>query len=74
MGVIPGCGPQIIFVSLFIRVWFSRLSWPMPSARRGCTLPLIAIDKLSAFWATVVTGVTALIVGLIAYWVEFTLF
>ncbi|MDI9441441.1 MAG: arsenic efflux protein [Firmicutes bacterium] len=76
VGVIPGCGPQIIFVSLFIRgmVPFSALLANAISQDGDALFPLIAIDKLSAFWATVVTGVTALIVGLIAYWVEFTLF
>jgi len=36
--------------------------------------PLIAIDKRSALWATVVNTIPALVVGLLAYWLEMRFF
>ncbi|NLL47987.1 MAG: hypothetical protein GX249_05330, partial [Firmicutes bacterium] len=36
--------------------------------------PLIAIDKRSAVSATIINTIPALIVGLIAYWIEVSFF
>lgn len=76
VGVIPGCGPQIIFVTLFTRglVPFSAVLANAISQDGDALFPLIAIDKRSAFWATVVNTIPALIVGLVAYWLEVTFF
>ncbi|MGI6672908.1 MAG: putative manganese transporter [Limnochordia bacterium] len=76
IGVIPGCGPQIIFVSLFTKglVPFAAVLANAISQDGDALFPLIAIDKRSAFWATLITSIPALIIGLIAYWIEFVLF
>ena len=76
IGVIPGCGPQIIFVTLFTRglVPFSALLANALSQDGDALFPLIAIDKRSALWATIVNTIPALIVGLLAYWIEISFF
>lgn len=76
VGVIPGCGPQIIFVTLFTRglVPFSALLANALSQDGDALFPLIAIDKRSAVWATIVNTIPALIVGILAYWIEMTYF
>lgn len=76
IGVIPGCGPQIIFVTLFTKglVPFSAVLANAISQDGDALFPLIAIDKRSALWATVVNTIPALIVGLLAYWLEMRFF
>lgn len=76
VGVIPGCGPQIIFVTLFTRglVPFSALLANALSQDGDALFPLIAIDKRSAVWATIVNTIPALLVGLLAYWIEMSFF
>lgn len=72
IGLIPGCGPQIIFVALFSRglVPFAALLANAISQDGDALLPLIAIDRRSATWATVITTVPAILFGLIIYWFE----
>lgn len=76
IGIIPGCGPQIIFVTLYTRglVPFSALLANAISQDGDALFPLIAIDKKSAFWATVCNTIPALIVGVLAYWIEMKFF
>lgn len=76
VGIIPGCGPQIIFVTLYTRglVPFAALLANAISQDGDALFPLIAIDKRSAFWATVYNTVPALIVGILAYWIEMAFF
>lgn len=76
IGIIPGCGPQIIFVTLYTRglIPFAALLANAISQDGDALFPLIAIDKRSAFWATVWNTIPALGVGLIAYWIEIALF
>lgn len=76
VGIIPGCGPQIIFVTLYIRglVPFAALLANALSQDGDALFPLIAIDKRSAIWATVVNTIPALLVGVLAYWIELTFF
>lgn len=72
IGLIPGCGPQIIFVTLFTRgmVPFAALLANAISQDGDALLPLIAIDRRSALWATVITTIPAIVFGLIIYWFE----
>ncbi|SCY82836.1 putative manganese transporter [Alkaliphilus peptidifermentans] len=72
IGLIPGCGPQIIFVTLFTRglVPFAALFANAVSQDGDALLPLIAIDRRSAIWATVISTIPAIIFGLIIYWFE----
>lgn len=76
IGIIPGCGPQIIFVTLFTRglVPFSALLANALSQDGDALFPLIAIDKRSAVMATIINTIPALLVGLLAYWIEMTYF
>lgn len=76
VGVIPGCGPQIIFVTLFTRglVPFSAVLANAISQDGDALFPLLAIDRRSAFWVTVVNTIPALIVGVLAYWLEMNFF
>lgn len=76
VGMIPGCGPQIIFVTLFTRgmVPFSAVLANAISQDGDALFPLIAIDKRSALWVTIVNTIPALIVGLLAYWLELRFF
>jgi hypothetical protein len=72
VGIIPGCGPQIIFVTLYTRglVPFAALLANAISQDGDALFPLIAIDKRSALWATMYNTIPALIVGILAYWIE----
>ena len=76
VGIIPGCGPQIIFLTLFTKglVPFSAVLANAISQDGDALFPLIAIDKRSALWATVVNTIPALVVGLLAYWLEMRFF
>lgn len=76
IGIIPGCGPQIIFVILFTRglVPFAALLANAISQDGDALFPLIAIDKKSALWATVWNTIPALLVGIIAYFIEIRFF
>ncbi|KAF0193862.1 MAG: hypothetical protein FD169_2193 [Bacillota bacterium] len=71
-GLIPGCGPQIIFVALFARglIPFAALFANAVSQDGDALLPLIALDRRSALWATLITTVPAIIFGLAIYWFE----
>lgn len=69
VGLIPGCGPQIIFVSLYAQgmLPFAALLANALSQDGDALFPLLAIDKKSSLIATVITTVPALIVGLMVY-------
>ncbi len=72
VGMIPGCGPQIIFVTLFMQghVPFAALVANAISQDGDAILPLIALDRRSAWHAVVITTVPAALIGLVAYWLE----
>ena len=72
IGLIPGCGPQIIFVALFAKgmIPFAALLANSISQDGDALFPLLAIDRKSALWATIITTIPALIVGIIFYIIE----
>ncbi|MTI47607.1 putative manganese transporter [Sporosalibacterium faouarense] len=72
IGLIPGCGPQVIFVALFTKgmVPFAALLANAISQDGDALFPLLAIDRKSSLWATVITTVPALILGVIVYFIE----
>lgn len=76
IGIIPGCGPQIIFVTLYTRgfIPFAALLANAISQDGDALFPLIAIDKRASVWATVFNTIAAFVVGLFAYWLEFNFF
>ncbi len=69
IGLIPGCGPQIIFVSLYAKgmIPFSALLANAISQDGDALFPLLAIDKKSSLIGTIITTIPALIIGLLAY-------
>ena len=76
LGIIPGCGSQIIFVTLYTRnlIPFAALLANAISQDGDALFPLIAIDKKSAFWSTVFNTIPAFMVGLLAYYIEINFF
>ncbi len=72
VGMIPGCGPQIIFVTLFMQghLPFAALLANAISQDGDAILPLIALDRRSAGMAVIVTTIPAALIGLGAYWLE----
>lgn len=78
IGLIPGCGPQVIFVTLFTKgmIPFAALLANAISQDGDALFPLLAIDRKSSLWATVITTIPALILGILIYYFEmkFSLF
>lgn len=72
VGMIPGCGPQIIFVTLYMQghVPFAALIANAISQDGDAILPLIALDRRSAWTAVVITTIPAALIGFVAYWLE----
>ena len=72
IGIIPGCGPQVIFVSLYLKGMFpfAALLANAISQDGDALFPLIAMDRKAAFWATVVNTIVAAVVGTAYYFIE----
>jgi len=69
IGLIPGCGPQIIFVTLYTKgmLPFAALLANALSQDGDALFPLLAIDKKSSLLATVITTIPALVIGIVVY-------
>ncbi|WP_435153769.1 putative manganese transporter [Haladaptatus sp. DFWS20] len=65
IGLIPGCGPQIVLASVYAEgaIPFSALTANAISQDGDALFPLIAIDKKAAIVASIYTTIPALIVG-----------
>lgn len=65
VGLIPGCGPQILFVGLFVQggLPLSALVANAISQDGDALFPLLVTDRRSAAVATAVTTVPALLIG-----------
>ncbi len=65
IGLIPGCGPQIVLASVYAEgaIPFSALTANAISQDGDALFPLIAIDKKAAVVASIYTTIPALIVG-----------
>jgi hypothetical protein len=72
IGLVPGCGPQIIFVALFTKgmVPFAAVLANAISQDGDALFPLLAIDRKSSLWATVITTVPAFVFGIVFYYLE----
>lgn len=72
VGLIPGCGPQIIFATLYVNglVPFAALLANAISQDGDALFPLLAIDRKTSVWATLITTVPAIIFGIIIYLIE----
>ena len=76
VGLIPGCGPQIIFATLFLQgsIPFAALLANAISQDGDALFPLLVMDRKSSLWATIITTIPAIIVGIIAYLIEIYFF
>lgn len=65
LGLIPGCGPQIVLASAYAQggIPFSALTANAISQDGDALFPLIAIDKKAAVIASIYTTIPALLVG-----------
>ncbi|MFC4360118.1 putative manganese transporter [Halobium salinum] len=65
LGLIPGCGPQIVLATAYAEgaIPFSALTANAISQDGDALFPLIAIDKKAAVIASIYTTVPALVVG-----------
>ena len=72
IGLIPGCGPQIMFVTLYSRglIPFAALLANAISQDGDALFPLIALHRRSALTATAITVFPALLFGFVIYWFE----
>jgi Putative, 10TM heavy-metal exporter len=69
LGIIPGCGIQIIFVSLYVKGLFpfAALLAHGISQDGDALFPLFAMNKKASFVATIITTIVALVVGVVWY-------
>ncbi len=69
VGLIPGCGPQIILATLYLQgtIPFSALAANAICNDGDALFPLLAINKKSALFATIYNLIPALIVGTSLY-------
>ncbi|WP_207586235.1 putative manganese transporter [Halomontanus rarus] len=69
VGVIPGCGPQIVLAGVYAEggLPFSALVANAISQDGDALFPLLAIDKKAAVVATVYNVIPAVVVGLLTY-------
>ncbi|GAA0657392.1 putative manganese transporter [Salarchaeum japonicum] len=65
LGLIPGCGPQIVFAQVYAEgaLPFSALTANAVSQDGDALFPLMAIDMKAAIVATIYTTLPALVVG-----------
>ena len=71
IGLIPGCGPQVLFVSLYLKgiFPFAALIANAISQDGDALFPLLALDRKSALYATIITTIPAIVVGLVVYFI-----
>jgi len=69
VGLIPGCGPQIVLAGAYAQggIPFSALAANAISQDGDALFPLIAIDKKAAIIASIYTTIPGLIVGIALY-------
>jgi len=72
IGLIPGCGPQIVTVTLYCEriIPFSALLANAISQDGDALFPVLAMNRKVALMATMTTTVPAIICGVIAYYIE----
>lgn len=76
VGLVPGCGPQILFVAMYTKgmLPFAALLANAISQDGDALFPLLILDRKSSLWATVITTVPALLFGVLYYYMEIGLF
>ena len=70
VGLIPGCGPQIIAISAYVEgvISFPALVANAISQDGDALFPLLVRHKVASIWATIHTTLPAIIVGLAFFW------
>jgi hypothetical protein len=65
IGLIPGCGPQVLVATLYINglIPFAALIGNAISNDGDALFPAIALDPTAAFWATLYSTIPATIVA-----------
>lgn len=69
LGLIPGCGVQILLMSFYLKghLPLGAVIANSISQDGDALFPIIALDKKSAFWATIITTIPAIVVGGLVY-------
>ena len=67
IGLIPGCGPQIIAITAYTKdiISFPALTANAISQDGDALFPLLVRHRAASLWATVHTTIPALIVGVV---------
>ena len=70
IGLIPGCGPQIIAITAYVEgiISFPALVANAISQDGDALFPLLVRHKVASIWATIHTTLPAIIVGLVFLW------
>ena len=70
VGLVPGCGPQIIAISAYVEgiISFPALVANAISQDGDALFPLLVRHKVATIWATIHTTLPAILVGLIFLW------
>jgi len=69
IGLIPGCGPQIVTVTLYTKgvIPFSALVAHTLSQDGDALFPILAMNPRAAIWLTVTSTVPAVVIGVLFY-------
>lgn len=69
VGLIPGCGPQIVIVTLYTRgvIPFSALVSHTLSQDGDALFPVLAMSSRAGLWLTATTTVPAALIGILFY-------
>ncbi|MGX4599782.1 putative manganese transporter [Faecalimicrobium sp. JNUCC 81] len=69
LGLIPGCGVQILLMSFYLKgnLPLGAVIANSISQDGDALFPIIALDKKSALWASIITTIPAILVGIIVY-------
>lgn len=69
VGLIPGCGPQILTVTLYTKgvIPFSALVAHTLSQDGDALFPVLAMSPRAALWLTIMTTVPAVAIGVVFY-------
>lgn len=72
VGLIPGCGPHIVLATMYINgvIPFSALLTNAICNDGDALFPILAMNTKSAFWASVLGAIPALIIGTVFYLLE----
>ena len=72
IGLVPGCGPQIIAVAAYTKdvISFPALAANAISQDGDALFPLLVRHRAASLWATVHTTIPAFLVGVVLLWID----